>query len=107
MRCISRSKIAGSVYASRRTRSGSTTFDRSSMGLSYVVFQVGAHALQGLPQGIDLALRQAVERQVVEALHFRPDALERLPAGGGEDEARDAHVFGVGQSLEPARVLHP
>src|SRR6185503_13724824 len=109
MFCISRLKMPGSVYSSRRTRSGSTILDRSSrsMGLSYVGFQVGAHALQDLSQGIDLALRQAVERKRVQPLHLGPDALEHPPAARGEREARDAHVLLVRQALPPARFLHP
>src|SRR4051812_27416831 len=106
MRCISRSKTEGSVYAWRRTRSGSTILVTSSMSFSYVGFEVGAHALQDFFQGIDFRFRQAVERELVEALHFRPDLLEHLLAACGEGEARDAHVVLVGQALEPARLLH-
>src|SRR3982751_3512120 len=106
MRCISRSKTEGSVYAWRRTRSGSTILDTSSMGFSYIGFEVGAHALQDFLQGIDFRLRQAVERQLIEPLHFGPDPVEHLFAACSEGEARNAHVFLVGQALEPAGFLH-
>src|SRR5262245_63852347 len=106
MRCISTSKMAGSVYASRRTRSGSTILLSSSMGLSYVVFEVAAHLAEDLLQRLDLGSRQAGQRQVVEPLHFGPDALEHLPAGGGQRQARDAHVLLVRQALDTAGILH-
>src|SRR5687768_15798744 len=103
MRCISSSKICGSVYTSRRTRSGSTHCETSgmfsrSMGffLRYVRFQVGAHAPQYSIQRGDVRLRETSERQRVEPLHGGPYPLEHPPSGGGEREARNAHVDVVG-----------
>src|SRR3954469_7981548 len=104
MRCISRSKISALVYASRRTRSGSTILLISgmasrSMGFSsngYVVFQVGAHALQGLVQLLDLGLRQSGEGELVQPLHRGPYLLEQLAPRWGELQPRHAQVLAVG-----------